>query len=217
MAPGVTGAVVIARPDAQGEQRLLAYITGDVDIGALTQSLEERLPAYMAPAAIIPMRALPLTANGKIDRKALREPDTSPERISPRTEVESKLLDIWRSVLKSEQIGVTDNFFAVGGDSIRSLQVIARARRVGLRLTPAQVLEAGSVERLAILAEPITAVDPASRTPRAEIPRLDKEALAAAGCDPANVQDAYPATAAQAGLLFHTRSSAEGLYVAQLR
>jgi len=119
--------------------------------------LAERLPEAMIPAAILPLDALPLTANGKVDRQALPAPDSArpdleEDLVAPRTPAERRLAAIWSEVLGVERIGVHDNFFALGGDSILSIQVIARAQQAGLRLTPRQLFQHQTVAELAAAA-----------------------------------------------------------------
>ncbi|HEX3528531.1 MAG TPA: amino acid adenylation domain-containing protein [Thermoanaerobaculia bacterium] len=119
--------------------------------------LAERLPEAMIPAAIIPLDALPLTANGKVDRQALPAPDSTrpdleEDLVAPRTPAERRLAAIWSEVLGVERVGVHDNFFSLGGDSILSIQVIARAQQAGLRLTPRQLFQHQTVAELAAAA-----------------------------------------------------------------
>src|SRR6185295_17461533 len=119
-------------------------------------SLAERLPEYMVPALLVPLAALPLTANGKVDRKALPAPVERPtldrEYVEPSSDVERELCRIWREVLGLERVGVRDNFFELGGDSILTIQVISRAARVGLRLTPQQMFQHQTVSELSRVA-----------------------------------------------------------------
>jgi non-ribosomal peptide synthase protein (TIGR01720 family) len=120
--------------------------------------LTERLPESMLPSAIVPLDALPLTPNGKVDRKALPAPDSArpeleEELVAPRTTAERQLAAIWCEVLGVERVGVHDNFFGLGGDSILSIQVIARAQQAGLRLTPRQLFQHQTIADLAAVAE----------------------------------------------------------------
>ena len=120
--------------------------------------LTERVPEYMLPSAIVPLDALPLTPNGKVDRKALPAPDSArPELeedlVAPRTAAERQLAAIWCEVLGVDRVGVHDNFFGLGGDSILSIQVIARAQQAGLRLTPRQLFQHQTIAELAAVAE----------------------------------------------------------------
>ncbi|MFW2163237.1 phosphopantetheine-binding protein, partial [Acinetobacter beijerinckii] len=91
-----------------------------------------QLPDYMVPAHLIVLQSMPLTANGKLDRRALPEPDPEANRqayVAPRSELEHSLAAIWCAVLNVEQVGLDDNFFELGGDSILSIQVVSRARQ----------------------------------------------------------------------------------------
>jgi non-ribosomal peptide synthase protein (TIGR01720 family) len=124
----------------------------------LRSFLEEKLPEYMIPAVFMELEELPLTANGKIDRRALPAPTGQrmlPEQefVAPRSGVEELLCSIWAEVLQVERVGIHDNFFDLGGDSILSIQVIARAREAGLLLTPKQLFQHQSIAALAALQE----------------------------------------------------------------
>ena len=140
--PGVEEAVVVAR-GAAGEARLLAYYGGSAEPDTLRQHLRVGLPEFMVPAAFIPLDALPRTPNGKIDRKALPEPQAriAQERDDfqpPENPLQDQILTIWRDVLKIERVGVRDNFFDIGGHSLLAVQVHRRLSAVverPLRLT----------------------------------------------------------------------------------
>jgi amino acid adenylation domain-containing protein len=127
--PGVREAVVSVR-----EERLVAYLTGDVglaNVEDLRRALRERLPEPMLPAAFVKLAALPLTANGKVDRKALPAPDQRPSEesyVAPRTAVEETLAGIWADLLRVERIGSTDHFFDLGGHSLLATQLLSRLR-----------------------------------------------------------------------------------------
>jgi non-ribosomal peptide synthase protein (TIGR01720 family) len=119
--------------------------------------LKQQLPEYMVPSVLVLLEALPLTPNGKIDRRALPAPDMArPEwsgaLVSPRTPVEEQLAGIWADVLGLPQVGIHDNFFEVGGDSILSIQIIARANQAGLKLTPKQLFQHQTIAELAEVA-----------------------------------------------------------------
>ncbi|WP_028229688.1 non-ribosomal peptide synthetase, partial [Paraburkholderia ferrariae] len=151
---GVEQAAVELRGEGEA-RRLVGYVSGAVEVEALRAGLEGRLPGYMVPGALVVLERLPVMQNGKVDRRALPEPEAGEERerVEARTEREARLLAVWRSVLGREEVGVTDNFFEVGGDSILSLQIIARAKDAGLKLTPRQVFEHPTVATLALVAE----------------------------------------------------------------
>ncbi|HEY0602497.1 MAG TPA: amino acid adenylation domain-containing protein, partial [Herpetosiphonaceae bacterium] len=218
--PQISECVVVARADAGGHQRLVAYVTeeprtknqepneeqtnkrtneqtnpeprtknqepseealspspatqeregepataGQGDAGGeglpsiLRAFLKERLPDYLVPSIFVQLDALPLNTNGKVDRKALPAPVLTTEQevelVLPRTPVEQTLAEIWAQILQIEQIGVHNNFFALGGDSILSLQVIARAQQAGLRITPRQMFQHQTIAELATVIAPI--------------------------------------------------------------
>jgi non-ribosomal peptide synthase protein (TIGR01720 family) len=117
--------------------------------------VKRTLPEYMVPSAVVVLEEMPLTANGKVDRKRLPEPEgrlTGGEYVGPRTEVEEKLVEIWQQVLNLERVGVHDNFFELGGDSILSIQIVVRARAAGIRMTPKDIFYCQSIAELAMTA-----------------------------------------------------------------
>ena len=124
---GVAQAVVIAREDRPGDKRLVGYVTGTADPAEIRAALAERLPAYMIPAAVVVIDALPLTVNGKLDKRALPAPEyTEGDRYrAPTTPVEEILAGIYAQVLGLERVGVDDSFFDLGGDSLSAMRVIA--------------------------------------------------------------------------------------------
>ena len=154
---GVKDAVVVAREDAPGDRRLVAYVVpaGEgVAAADLRRHLASTLPDHMVPAAFVALDALPLTPNGKVDRRELPAPegarlDASREYVAPRTPDEAALCAVWAEALGLERVGVRDNFFELGGDSILSIRVIALAKRHGLALEPKQLFEHQTVEALA--------------------------------------------------------------------
>ena len=132
----VREAVAVAREDERGDKQLLAYVraarSGDNFINGLRSELRRQLPVYMVPRDIIVLETFPLTPNGKIDRKALPRPissaDPKSSYLAPRTETEETLARIWCEVLKLKKIGTHDNFFDLGGHSLRATQVASRVR-----------------------------------------------------------------------------------------
>ncbi|MGV9885330.1 amino acid adenylation domain-containing protein, partial [Streptomyces sp. NPDC003006] len=157
---GVREAVVLVREDRPGERRLIGYVAADpqaVDGRTVRDFAARALPEYMVPTAVLVLDALPLTVTGKLDRAALPAPDFA-ERVSgrePRTETERILCDVFAEMLGLERVGADDGFFELGGDSISSMQLVSRARRAGLVLTPRHVFEEKTPERLAAVAEAI--------------------------------------------------------------
>ena len=128
-------AAVVVREDSQGEKRLIAYVVakseGQADWSELRNYIKARLPEYMLPSAIVPLDALPVTANGKIDRSALPSSAAGMERhdyVAPRTPHEKVLLEIWSEVLKIDRIGIYDDFFELGGHSLLAMRLLARTR-----------------------------------------------------------------------------------------
>ena len=154
---------VIAREDVPRVKRLVAYyvpVEGTHPTNSeLRAELKQSLPDYMVPSAFVAMEALPVTANGKLDRRALPKPETDNEaalqRVPPRTEKEKILADIWCQVLNLEEVGIRDNFFEMGGDSILSIQIISRAKLAGLHLTTKQIFENQTIEELAEVASEV--------------------------------------------------------------
>ena len=122
----VEQAVVIAREDRPGDKRLVGYITGTADPAGIRAALAERLPAYMVPAAVVALEALPLTVNGKLDKRALPAPvfTATPFR-APASPVEEILADIYARVLGLDRVGADESFFDLGGDSLSAMRVIA--------------------------------------------------------------------------------------------
>ncbi len=151
---GVKQAVVIAREDRPGDKRLVGYVTGTADPAAVRAQLAERLPAYMVPAAVVVIDALPLTVNGKLDTRALPAPEyqDGDSYRAPADAVEEILAGIYAQVLGLERVGVDESFFELGGDRILSMQVAARARAAGVLCRPRDIFVEQSVARLARVA-----------------------------------------------------------------
>src|SRR5262249_54471837 len=149
---GVQQAVVIAREDRPGDKRLVGYVTGTADPAEIGAALVERLPAYMVPAAVVVIEALPLTVNGKLDTRALPAPDyiDGARYRAPASAVEEILAGIYAQVLGLERVGVDDSFFELGGDSLSAMRLIA-AVNTGLDagLSVRAVFEAPTVAQLA--------------------------------------------------------------------
>jgi len=152
----VREAVAMVREDNLKNLQLVAYLVGNdqaPDIETVRTQLKTRLPDYMIPSAFVYLDSLPLTENGKIDRKALPAPDLSDqlthEYVAPRNPIEAKLAEIWVEVLGVEKVGVHDNFFELGGDSILSIQIISRARQFGIAITSKTFFQHQTVGALA--------------------------------------------------------------------
>jgi len=131
--PGVAQAVVLDRQDRDGQKRLVAYVVKqstlqEVSAMQLREHLAHSLPEYMIPAAVVVLEEIPLTSSGKVDRKALPEPDTQVQPqagyVAPCTETERVLVGIWSQVLQRSRVGVQDNFFELGGHSLLMVSVV---------------------------------------------------------------------------------------------
>ncbi|WP_341286231.1 non-ribosomal peptide synthase/polyketide synthase [Mycobacterium decipiens] len=152
---GVGQAAVIAREDRPGDRRLVGYITGTADPAEIRTQLGQLLPGYMVPAAVVVVEALPVTVNGKLDKRALLAPeyqDVDRYR-APGTPIEEILAGVYADVLGVERVGVDESFFDLGGDSILSMQVVARARAAGVMCRTRDVFVEQTVARLARVAE----------------------------------------------------------------
>jgi amino acid adenylation domain-containing protein len=153
--PAVREVAVLAREVVPGEKRLVAYVVGDSTTEELRRFLKDKLPDYMVPAMFVLLHALPLMANGKVDRQALPEPDRSgPESektfVAPRDDLERQLALIWEEVLDVRPVGVRDNFFALGGHSLLAVRLFALIeKRLGRKLPLTAVFQGATVEHLA--------------------------------------------------------------------
>jgi amino acid adenylation domain-containing protein/non-ribosomal peptide synthase protein (TIGR01720 family) len=151
---GVDQAVVIAREDRPGDMRLVGYVTGAAEPAELRVQLADRLPAYMVPSALVTLEALPVTVNGKLDTRALPAPEShgASHYRAPSGAVEQILADVYAQVLGVQRVGVDDSFFDLGGDSLSSMQVVARARAAGVVCRQRDVVVEQTVARLARVA-----------------------------------------------------------------
>ncbi|MET0409782.1 MAG: amino acid adenylation domain-containing protein, partial [Polyangiaceae bacterium] len=228
--PRVHDAVVVAREVAGGKQ-LVGYLAASAlgeDATTLVSVVRERLrtllPEYMVPAHLLVLERLPLTASGKVDRKALPAPELALRAyVAPEGPLEEQLAAILAGVLRLERVGRDDNFFDLGGDSIVSLQVVARARQAGWLLTPRDVFRAQTVTELARAACALEQSPGANIAPEPTLgerlaTELDSGELAALGVAEAEVQDLYALSPMQQGMLFHALLDPDAeLYINQLR
>ncbi|MCM3268071.1 non-ribosomal peptide synthetase [Paenibacillus elgii] len=158
----VQEAVVIAREDEAGQKQLCAYVVSDRElaIGELRKVLSQTLPEYMIPSYFVQLPQLPLTPNGKVDRKALPAPKESmaagTDYIAPRTAVEQALASVWQAVLGIGKVGVNDRFFALGGDSIKAIQVSAKLHQAGYKVEMRHLFAHPSIAELSAYVKPIT-------------------------------------------------------------
>nr|WP_256390450.1 non-ribosomal peptide synthetase [Pseudomonas yamanorum] len=223
----VREAVVLA-VDVNGGKRLVAYVVPSdetvQDSAGFHQQLAEQLlsglPDYMVPSQTVLLAQMPLSPNGKLDRKALPKVDVSALQatyLAPRTATEHTLTGIWQAVLGLEQVGVTDNFFALGGDSIISIQVVSRARQAGLQMSPKDLFEQQTIEKLAACctaAQP----EPAPAMPEAQVLHGLSEAQRLALPLPHDqVEHLYRLSPMQQGMLFlGLNAPQDDMYVNQL-
>ncbi|PNQ82102.1 non-ribosomal peptide synthetase, partial [Paenibacillus sp. F4] len=161
--------IVLAHPDEQGQHLLVAYYVAEREVSAseLRGLLGKELPNYMVPSYFVQLEHMPLTPNGKIDRKALPVPDgslqTGADYIAPRTWVESKLTQIWQDVLGLEQVGVKENFFEIGGHSLRATTLVSKIHKELNKSLPLRIIfEAPTIEQLAAVIENLDQVTYAS-------------------------------------------------------
>ncbi|AGC43389.1 non-ribosomal peptide synthetase [Myxococcus stipitatus DSM 14675] len=217
--PGIQEAVVLAREDSPGDKRLVAYLVPAPDQTLEAQAvrawLHQKLPEYMLPSAFVMLESFPLTANGKVDRKALpppgnERPETGAHFEAPRGPTEQALADVWAEVLGVETIGIDDSFFDLGGDSIRGIQVVAKLRERGVNLPMGDLLLHPTIRELGekVQGAPQSATPPPSTVPPFSlISEGDRAKL------PSDVEDAYPLAALQTGMLFESAlDSGAGVY-----
>ncbi|WP_339179668.1 amino acid adenylation domain-containing protein [Paenibacillus sp. FSL R5-0701] len=152
--------IVIAREGKSG-QELCAYLVASLPLtlGELRSALAQKLPNYMIPAYFVQLPRMPLTPNDKIDRKALPAPEgnalTGGAYVAPRNEAEQKLADVWQAVLNADRVGVTDHFFELGGDSIKSIQVSSRLHQAGYKLEIRDLFKYPTISQLSLHVKPI--------------------------------------------------------------
>jgi amino acid adenylation domain-containing protein/FkbH-like protein/thioester reductase-like protein len=226
--PQVKEAVVVAREDGRGDKRLVGYVVPQEgehaeppSVEALRVHLKSVLPEYMVPAAFVMLDSMPLTPNGKLDRRALPDPQmdayTSRTYEPPRGPIEEVLAQIWQELLGVERVGRHDNFFELGGHSLLIVQMMDRLRRVGLEAELRRVYESSSLADLASALASVSqvVVPPNLIPPQAELltpemltlvdlePRHLDRIVAAVPGGAANIQDIYPLVPLQEGILFH--------------
>ena len=164
--PGVREALVLLREDSPGERRLVGYVSAadgaDLDLAALRQALKAALPAYMLPSALVRLARLPLTTNGKVDRRALPPPDLAAQsdQAAGQTDTtapavalsaeEAELADLWRALLRQPRLAAADNFFDLGGHSLLAVRLVARIEQhYGIEFPLDAVFEAPTLNQMA--------------------------------------------------------------------
>lgn len=211
--PQVKGAVVVAREDIAGEKRLVAYVVPSESpavapsVEALRTHLKAKLPEHMVPSACVLLGSFPLTANGKLDRNALPAPD---ERavpmqvyVAPRNELERKLCEIWAEVFGLPRVGIEDNFFALGGDSILGLRIVGRSRAFGVILEVSDLFRNHNIAQLAPACRTEGGQD--SSWPKVDAFELLSPEERAQFVGMAGIEDAYPLSLLQEGMYFHSQ------------
>ncbi|MGW1844509.1 amino acid adenylation domain-containing protein [Streptomyces sp. NPDC001966] len=205
--PAVAEAVVLVREDSPGAKELVAYVVpaegagpDDLTPAALRARVGETLPSYMVPAAYLALDALPLTANGKLDRRALPAPGRAAtavgDYVEARDATEGAIAGIWATVLGRDTVGVHDNFFELGGDSIRAVTLVGALREAGWETSVRDIFAHRTVARLRAALGDADGAGPGGTVARfALIGEADRAAL------PADVTDAYPVSLTQAGML----------------
>ncbi|VBB05118.1 phosphopantetheine attachment site [Lucifera butyrica] len=153
--PSVTEALVVAKQEASGYQYLCAYIVAEKEVAAarLKEELQQSLPDYMIPASVMQLAKMPLTPNGKIDRKALPEPAggirTGAEYVAPRNEAEARMAQVWQEVLAVEKVGIEDNFFELGGHSLKVIALVAGiSEKMGMTIPYEQIFKTPTVKQI---------------------------------------------------------------------
>lgn len=227
--------IVLAREDVPSEKRLVAYVTlhhpGTVSVEELREHSRAVLPEYMVPSAFVVMDRLPITANGKVDRRALPAPElgaySSREYEMPRGEMEEVLAAIWQSLLRVERVGRQDNFFELGGHSLLIVRMMEKLRQIGLPAEVRRVFESPILADLAkaisnnavehfeippnLIPEGCQAITP-EMLPLVELnsQHIDRIVQSVPG-GASNIQDIYPLAPLQEGILFlHLRSDQGG-------
>lgn len=209
--PGVAKAVAVIRNDHAGQQTLAAYVVPSSpapSVSELRAVLKKKLPDYMVPSAITVLAELPTTPNGKVDRKALPAPhslDYDQQISPPRTAVEHLLADIWAEVLHQDAVSIDANFFELGGDSILSMQVVSRACKAGIPLTPRDLFQNQTIAELAAAMAGATAVSSPALVSHPVIAGL-----------PPEYEDAYPLSPTQEMIVReYLKHAGEGVYHSQ--
>ena len=215
--PAIRESVALAREDARGEKRLVAYCVGNgrarLTSSCLHEFLKDKLPAHMIPSAFVFLDTLPLTANAKVDRKLLPVPDSvQPELnaafVAPRTNIEQMLAEVWAETLNVRRVGIDDNYFALGGDSIRSIRARAGVLDRGFDFSLQQLFQHPTIRELG---EQVSVIENHVSTDSDLISEDDRRKL------PPAIMDAYPLSRLQAGMVFHSEYSPDYIvYVTSL-
>ncbi len=219
--PGIRACITLAESDNFDAKYLISYVTLETGVTVNSKQLAEyvshRLPAYMVPSKFIVLEKIPLSVNGKIDRKALPRAEVNLLRDRdevdfrpPSTLLEQQLTDIWKEALGLSKVGVLDNIFSIGGDSIRTLRIVGMAQAQGLAITVTQILQHQNIAALAKSLEVGLSSEISNTIKSLPFELIDKETVALL---PLGIEDAYPLAQLQAGMIFHLiLDTAAGLY-----
>ncbi|MBT3254580.1 MAG: amino acid adenylation domain-containing protein [Candidatus Marinimicrobia bacterium] len=168
----IENAAVVDKLDQENRVILVAYIVSDgiVDHKHIHAQLSLKLPTHMIPHHMVQIASIPLTANGKVDHKSLPEPDSNSRQIqdmvmAPRNPLEQAIISVWEAVLNRSPIGVTDNYFRVGGDSIHSIQIVSRMAEQGYQISIRDIFEAPTPDRLAQRIKKVKKIQKIDQTP----------------------------------------------------
>jgi len=228
--PAIEDAAVVAAPDRTGTSRLVGYFVARKDrslnASELRQFLKDVLADHMVPADLVPLSALPLTPLGKVDRKALTRVDylenvDREQYVEPRDEIERAIAAAWSTNLGGRPVGIHDNFFEIGGDSILTIHVIAELKKAGLNVAPKQLFVHPTIAELAAHVRSAPAQEPGARraTPQGTEPPWNVQALRQqlASVFP-DLEDVYPLSATQRGIYFQSilPSKSSGTYIEQI-
>jgi iturin family lipopeptide synthetase B len=217
---GVTESVVLARDDNEGNRYLCAYIVtkSELDLAGLKEYLAKHVPDYMVPSFIVPLEQIPLTSNGKVDRKALPKPEAgSTDRyVAPRNEIEEAMAKIWSDVLKLERVGIEDNFFHIGGDSIKSIKLLNSINStLQTELKIIDLFTNDTIKKLAEMIEREVECQEGEVTTsvREEIEALKSRIINDYQLDATDVTDIYPMSDIEKGMVFHSiKESNQAVY-----
>ncbi|WP_298731693.1 amino acid adenylation domain-containing protein, partial [uncultured Chitinophaga sp.] len=221
----ISTAVVVTVPNTAGEPELATYFTAkrQIDVAEIRSHLTSCLPAYMLPAHYMQLEVLPLTTNGKVDKKMLPLPDGSPSAaayVAPANDTEQQIAHIWQEILGRERVGIRDSFFDLGGDSIKILRMLAAVRKqLNLDIPVADVYKHPTIEALLVnihahkddrLQLQMKRQQKEAEI-RAEIEAL-KEKILSTLSDTANIEDIYPMSDIEKGMVFESMVKGIGVY-----
>ena len=161
--PQIRQAIAISQTTAQGSQSLIAYLVKEsseqpLNSGNLRSYLQQRLPDYSLPSGFVVLDKLPLTPTGKVDRRRLASPgytqkpwlNTNNNYVAPQTRQQTLLVNLWSQFLPVESVGIDDNFFDLGGDSIIAIQIAAKTTQAGFPFSPQQIMQQGTIAQLTV-------------------------------------------------------------------